>query len=160
MAAYLFIALSLIIFSSSHVSFAEWAGIGLRWTELFLHTKGFGFMPGRKQYKLQRKPPSGGKGNLATSSTVFFNSEQSRHLHLPVSLLGLVRKSTPWSVPFPIQSAMLSTQGMLAPLWGQGLAPIQIWLHGSSSIMINNHKIKARDKVLDSEQDGEKCKSS
>lgn len=125
-ADYLFIALSLIIFSSSHVSFAEWAGIGLRWTELFLHTKGFGFMPGRKQYKLERKPPSGGKGNLATSSTVFFNSEQRGHLHLPVSLLGLVHKSTPWSVPFPIQSAMLST-----PFLGQGLAPIQTWLQGS-----------------------------
>lgn len=102
---YLFLALLLIIFSSSYVSFSELTGIGLRWTELFLNTKGFNFMPGRKQYKLEKKTYLQAEGNATfpTSSTATFSIDQRGHLHLPVSLLGPMHESALWSVPLPTQ---------------------------------------------------------
>jgi len=103
---YLFLALLLIIFSSSHVSFSEQMGIGSRQTELFLPTKGFDFMPGRKQYKLETYLQADRNATFATSSTVFFNTDQCGHLHPPVSLLGLMDKSAPWSVPLPTQDSI------------------------------------------------------
>lgn len=82
---YFFLALLLIIFSSSHVSFSEQTGIGSRWTEVFPHTKGFDFVPGRKRYKLEKETYLQAEGNItfATSSTVFFSIDQHGHLHLP-----------------------------------------------------------------------------
>lgn len=77
---YLFLALLLIIFSTSQVSFSERTGIGSRWTELFLHTKGFDFMPGRKRHKLEKETYLQAEGK-ATFSLVFFNIDQHGHLH-------------------------------------------------------------------------------
>ena len=60
-------------------------------------------MPGRKQYKLEKESYLQAEGNatFATSSTVFFSIDQREHLHPPVSLLGLMHESAPWSVPLP-----------------------------------------------------------
>lgn len=114
MVDYLFLALLVIIFSSSHISSAEWNGTGSRWTELFLHTKGFDFKPGRKQYKLERKPLSGGKWSLAISSIVILNSEQTPP---PASLPNRAdTRVHPWSVPLSTQHTTLLTQGTLVSL--------------------------------------------
>lgn len=75
-------------------------------------------MSGRKRYKLEKATylQVEGKTTFATSSIVFFNIDYHGHLHLLISLLGLMHKSAPCFVPLLTQHPL--TQGTLVPLLG------------------------------------------